>query len=148
MAGLATLVDELYVGCIDSVYVLTGDGDVIEQLNAHLGLPVPIQRFGHCDNLPCLVSDERIFAFDPVGFKWNATASALQSTPADNTPAGLHARLQQQNAPQDFHLERLIRDLHSGLFFGLGPWLMDLFAITLMVLSITGFTMWWLTRPK
>jgi uncharacterized iron-regulated membrane protein len=40
-------------------------------------------------------------------------------------------------------VERVILDLHSGRFFGkLGPWLFDIAALLLILLSLSGAWIW------
>lgn len=148
LSGLSALDHEIYIGCSESVYIINDRGEIIEQLNARFGLPVPIDKFGSCNSTPCLISNGEQYILNTQSFSWQATKVDFQFLAPSTTPAGLGSFLQRQSSPQDFHLERLVRDFHSGLFFGLGPWLMDIFGIALMLLSITGLTIWWSSRRK
>ena len=44
-------------------------------------------------------------------------------------------------------LERVVTDIHSGRFFGVpGPYFMDLAAVSILFLVITGMALWWMKR--
>lgn len=147
LRGAATLAGETYVACSDSLYLLDHRGEIIEQIGAGLGLPTPIDAFGHCGGQPCLESAGQVYRFDPADFSWSpGAADSFEASVPGETPSGLYEDLARRNSPPDFNGERLVRDLHSGVFFGLGPWLMDLFALVLVTLSVTGLIQWWLRR--
>ncbi|MGS0729088.1 PepSY-associated TM helix domain-containing protein, partial [Shewanella sp. 0m-11] len=44
--------------------------------------------------------------------------------------------------------ERVLLDMHSGRFFGsLGPWIMDLVALSLLIMAFTGCYIWLQQKP-
>jgi hypothetical protein len=146
LKGTAEYQGEIYAACDETIYILTASGELIERINAGLGVPFPITGFGVCDELPCLEHGGQSYALNPTYLTWAETDTTLTPARAGETPQGLGAYLRDINSPPDFQIQRLVRDLHSGAFFGLGPWLMDLFAISLVAMSALGFSLWWSTR--
>lgn len=148
LLGVARVKGEIFAACSDSLSILTTQGEVIERQTASLGLPTPISAFGLCAGKPCLSHDGQNFSLDPQQYTWQQESASLESQPPGITPKGLRQRLEALTTPPDFKFERLIQDLHSGAFFGLGPWLMDIFAVALMAISLLGFGVWWLNRRR
>ena len=45
--------------------------------------------------------------------------------------------------------QRLMQDLHSGRWFGgWGVWMMDIAAVILLLLAVSGLWMWWGKRRR
>lgn len=67
------------------------------------------------------------------------TPPTHQTSPLKAVPESLHQPLQAALNRQGLSLERLLLDLHSGRFFGTyGHWVMDAFAILLILISLSG----------
>lgn len=75
---------------------------------------------------------------------WQGTAEdSIEWVLPDHPPDSLSTFLKQKHKGEGLPLERLILDLHSGRIFGLfGVYFMDLIAVLIIFLSITGFVMW------
>jgi len=148
LVGVASYNNEIYAACRDTVFILDTQGQVIERINAGYGIPLPIEQFGTCNDLPCIQIDGASQVFDPAMFSWVTSDAEFIGSKPDETPDGLGTYLKDLNSPPDFTLQRLVQDLHNGAFFGLGPWLMDIFAIGLMAMSAMGGFIWWLGRRR
>lgn len=147
LSGVGALGEELFAACEDSLYLFTRDGELIERMSASFGLPTPIARFGPCGDTLCLVSEQQHYRLDSGDYSWQpASDGAITLAAPGLLDPELRDTLIRANTPENFHLERLVKDLHSGVIFGLGPWLMDIFAIGIAALAFTGLTMWWRTR--
>jgi hypothetical protein len=146
LVGVAAYQGEVYAACRETLYILGTEGQLIERINAGLGIGFPIERFGLCEGLPCTAGADGNSVLNPQQFAWQPTRSTLSPSVAAETPAGLASALKRINSPPDFRVQRLIRDLHSGAFFGLGPWLMDIFAVGLIGVALMGLGLWWSNR--
>ncbi|GIX31918.1 MAG: hypothetical protein KatS3mg124_2390 [Porticoccaceae bacterium] len=146
LVGAARSGELVYAACPEAVYALTRNGELVEAMTA--GLPGVVASFGRCGELPCLVSGDTTFALDPVRLVWVPHPASPQVAPAAPPPPDLLPRLAARAVPAEFTWERLVRDLHSGALFGLGPWLADLFAVGLVLLSALGFALWRLSSPR
>lgn len=147
--GVAGYNGEYFAACRGVIFIVNSQGELLEKLAGGYGVPTPIDAFGLCDNSPCLQSRERLYRFDGVNFTWRPLATGmLLPSHVSQPPEDLLRQLQAHHIPPDLGLERLLRDLHSGVFFGLGPWIMDLFAATILVLSLIGLALWILGRRR
>lgn len=143
-AGALTLEDaRMVAACGDELLHLTGDGEIIERLGAVYALPSPIDRLGTCDNRPCLESGGRKYLLDLENLRWNQIdSSEFVAVAATTAPVDLDAAIAAQFTATGLDWERVLLDLHSGRLFGLGPWLMDLLAVGLILIAISGLTIW------
>lgn len=98
---------------------------------------------GH-DGEVLLKTDQAVLALDASLSKF--TESKLDQALGWRQPQELPAELlatMERNSGGSISLERIILDLHSGRLFGtMGVWVMDLAAIAIAALSISGVFMW------
>ena len=132
------------------LYLISDEGALIEMQDASLGLPQAIEAIGQ-DGQLWLKTIDGYFTADPELIDWTAAtpfiaihwAKPLVYTQAQSALIALKAR--------STHLswERVLLDVHSGRFFGaLGPWFMDLVALSLIVMSLSGIYLWQKTKKK
>lgn len=126
------------IASAEALYLYTAEGQLIDKLS-NADLPgKPVKQLG-------LAGDKLVLATARGSF---ASSDAMAWQPYDGEPpdwSNLEAlpsvelkELKQAFAPS-LPLERIILDLHSGRIFGrYGPLLMDLAAIVLVVLSLSG----------
>ncbi len=145
-AGAMGLDDgSLLAACGDELLQLTADGQLIERLGAVYGLPAPVTKLGFCDGRPCLESTGQLYGIDLVTPAWPPLApSAFKPADLRAPPPALAKKLADHGDTGALDWERFLLDLHSGRLFGLGPWLMDLLAIGLILIAISGLCLWWL----
>ena len=124
--------------------MLTPDGELIERIGAVYGLPAPVSALGLCGAELCLQSSDKTYLADVQQLSWQQTEVAATWSQSQVLPAALHAELTSQSLGSGLDLERVMLDLHSGRLFGnLGVWLVDLAALGLLLLSLSGFWMWY-----
>lgn len=136
--------DMIAVICGEEIILLDENGELQERIHAAHGLPVPIAAAAVSDGRLLLdtagaaqVVDLGQLTFTPVAIipAWRQTAS---------TPPAVATTLARLAIGDELNGERVLRDLHSGRLLGAwGTWLLDGFAIAILVLSITGFWLWW-----
>lgn len=142
LSGAAATDREIYIACDGQVLVFSHENHLIEQLKPGIGLPVQPGILGRCDGLPCLAGSEGQYQLNPESLDWQGSDAPLQPPEWRSPPSAIIDAIRPLAVPEEFSWERLIRDLHSGILFGAGPWLMDAFAISLILLGISGLVLW------
>lgn len=133
--------------CAEELLLLTPQGQVIERIGAVLGLPVPIQGLGVCAESLCLQSAGQLYLADTDQLQWQVFAGAgVTLSEVQPLPENLADTLTDNYYGSAITWERVLLDLHSGHLLQLGPWLMDLVGLMLILLAVTGLTMWYSGR--
>lgn len=147
LQGAVSLDDFIVIAVDNDLLLLTPQGEQIERLSAHQGLPQPITRLGlDAQGLLVLATEQAHYRADVQLLNWTALDPEApidwrQPSPVDR--ATLHS-LQAAFRSHILPWERVLLDLHSGRLFGTwGPWLMDLAALLITFLAVSGVLMWW-----
>jgi len=129
------------VGSKSHISLYLADGSAVETLDLS-SLPGKVLAFGQSDNGDVLITTASgNYAADSDFIAWQKLPATVGFTPDHPlaTPAKIRKKILQDFRGPGISLYRLILDLHSGRIFGfLGPYLMDLAAIGLIILGITG----------
>ncbi|WP_076416658.1 PepSY-associated TM helix domain-containing protein [Shewanella sp. UCD-KL12] len=146
----------------NQLYILSKDGELMEKQDTSMGLPRGIEAIG--------VESRAIEATESRGQIWLKAQGGYfmadddliewtQAMPFAPIPWAAPITTEQASkSSQDISLmarsshltwERVLLDVHSGRFFGsLGPWFMDLVALSLIVMAISGIYLWQQGKPK
>ena len=139
----------------DTLILLTKDGELIEKLNATTGIPQNISSLGLNSNDQLFIKTKTdIFKANEDITEWeksdtkNVTWSKMETLPKD-----LEGYLNASFRGEGLSKERVVLDIHSGRIIGkAGPYIMDLAAVLLLVLSFTGIWMYvkrsWAMRKR
>jgi hypothetical protein len=152
LVGAVRVHDLFVVAVSDSILLLTPRGEIVERLGDEDGVPAGIRRIG-IDQKQRLVAESNLdyYQADADFLKWQRSQQAPQSVqwaPSGALDPRLVLSLQQHYRGEVLPMERVVLDLHSGRFFGkAGPWVFDIAALLLMLLSLTG-TWIWLKRRR
>jgi hypothetical protein len=145
--------DELIIVAVSqSILLLTPRGELIEQLKGKDGVPAGIRGIG-TDTSGRVVTQgsHDIYQPDPdfIQWKrWEGNPDTLTWAVMVELDTAVKTSLKKHFRTEVLPVERVILDLHSGRFFGsVGPWLFDLAALLLILLSLTG-TWIWLKRRR
>lgn len=145
-------VDGLFVVAVDDrLLLLSTDGALVESLDAMDGIPAGVQAVGRDgDQQLVLKTALDLYTTDADFLKWrhwDGDTSAIAWARAQPTDPVLKQALQSHYRGEILPLERVMLDLHSGRFFGrFGPLLMDLSAVLLLLLCLSGAWMWFKRR--
>lgn len=122
------------------LYLYLPDGRLVDKLTGPALPGQPIKRLGSLGARLVIETAQGSFATDD-GLNWQPLAGDQPAWSVEQSlPDSLSASLRQAFVPS-LPLERIVIDLHSGRIFGrYGPMLMDIAAIVLIVLSLSG--MW------
>lgn len=150
--GMLTLGKMILAVDSNNLYMVSQDGELMEKQDASMGLPRGIEAIGF-DGQVWLKTQGGYFMADDDLIEWTQAmpfASILWSQTLDTQAAQAESDTISLLA-RSSHLtwERVILDIHSGRFFGsLGPWFMDLVALSLIIMAISGIYLWVQGRPK
>ncbi len=137
----------LAVATRDELWLFTSSGELIERMGATHGVPLPIERIGTHDNMLVVASAKGVFRADLDILNWRSHTSTTRWSDASTLPAILYEAGVTNYRRQQLSWERLIQDVHSGRVFGnAGVYMMDVAAILLLLLAITGLGLS-VTRP-
>ncbi|MGB5587433.1 MAG: PepSY domain-containing protein [Gammaproteobacteria bacterium] len=151
--GGAVEIDDLVVTAVDGdLLLLTASGERVERLGRKDDVPAGLTGIGTDSEGGLLLrTDAGLYRADEELLRWLAVdavdVNVVWSTPATADAATL-AELRADYRGRILSLERVLLDLHSGRILGrFGPLLMDLAAILLTLLAVTGVWVWSSRRP-
>lgn len=134
--------------CDDALLLLSPQGELLDHLGAAWGLPA-FHGLGSWRGRVVLETAEGTVALDteqltteplPADADW-------QRATTESAPAEVAERLRRRSVPEGINWERWLLDLHSGRLGGFaGVIVMDLAALLLLVLALTGLVIWWRGR--
>lgn len=125
--------------------LLSLEGELIEQISqSNLVQAIGVNRAGDI----VISSNEKIYRSEDALLSWQVdTGSVIQWSKADTLPDALVQPLQQQARQHILPYERVVLDLHSARLFGkVGGFIVDLAALMLIFLALSGTWIW--LRPK
>ena len=137
----------LVVAVSQSILLLTPRGELIEQLKGKDGVPAGIHAIG-TDASGRFVAQGSHDIYQPDRdfihwSRWEGNSETVTWVTSNELDTVVKASLQQHFRTEVLPVERVVLDLHSGRFFGsLGPWLFDIAALLLILLSLTGSWIW------
>ncbi len=131
--------------CGEQLILLDQAGELVDQLQANSGIPAQPVRLG--------TGQSRLVLETADGFY--ATVDTLSWHKLDDRPSGIQwGEIESLSATEEdawrqkyrsrwLHWERVLMDLHSGRIWGsYGPWLSDVVAVLLILLSASGVYVW------
>ncbi|WP_290525627.1 PepSY-associated TM helix domain-containing protein [Alcanivorax sp.] len=132
----------IVAGCGGELLLLQGE-QLVERLRPAQGVPA-FTRLGVAAGALILETDNRLLQFDPDRLgSAGAPSGDWQPAPLTPVPSTILSDLQAASVPAALNWQRLLQDLHAGRLFGrVGQWLMDLAALVLVVLALTGALVW------
>ncbi len=129
------------------LYLMSSQGQLLETQGSATGLPAHIQGLGLQQNL-WLKTQSGQFMADSDLIDWSETQSLVAIPWIKALENVDNSEIAEKIRSSRLHWERVLLDLHSGRFFGgFGPWLMDLVALALVIMSLTGCYIWLQQKP-
>lgn len=137
VVGAVEVAGVRYVATASTLYLYQPDGSLLDKLGGS-ALPVArIQRIGSAGGELLVQGAEGAYA-SADGLDWRLHSAQVGWSSPQLLPREAHAQLASAFSPS-LPLERVLLDVHSGRIFGsYGPLLMDLAALILMMLSLSG----------
>jgi len=147
LEGMVTVDQFAIIATQEAVLLLTLDGELVEHVDLGSYLPDPVERLGLAGGRPVLETSGDLFIGDAdvTGFsRWplEDRGEVAWSTASDPGPAEL-ATVEDLYRGRGLTVERLLIEIHSGRIVGAGgPLFLDLVAIVLIGLSLSGLGVW------
>lgn len=134
----------------DDVVLFGGNGRRLERLRPGAGLPEAVVAIGRSEAGPAVIRGASGRLYRPLE-DWLEFRRYGGEPPAWSRPTAppprLSARLRERALGDALTWERLMLELHSGRIAGnAGRIVMDVAAIGLLVLAVTGLYLWWRRR--
>lgn len=147
-AGVVSMAGIWVVGCGDELILLTEDGEIVERIGSVYQFPASLSRIGRCGESLCFEAGAQRYLADVDQLSWRPVDKGISGwSQSVALPDSIRAELVSQFQGQAISWERVILDIHSGrILSAFGVMLMDLAALALIVLSLSGFTMWYQGR--
>lgn len=144
LLGVVVLPETIAVLCEGRLKLFTLTGEKLDDISESLGLPQGAKALALNGDTLLLRTAEGVLAFDPRSFMFSAMSvnEIAWAAPA-LAPATLQRSLMDQYRGSGLSWERLLLDLHSGRLFGsLGVFVVDLAAIALLLIALSGVWVW------
>lgn len=130
----------------DSILLATYEGEKIEHLGSLEGVPSGIEKTGQLkDGQIVIQASKGQFLTNRDFLKWQAVETPIDITWVESTaaPDAWQQQISQHYRSNELPMERFMLDLHSGRLFGSwGPLVMDIAALLLIFLAMSGFWLW------
>jgi len=153
LAGAILLQDIIVVAADSHVLLLTQSGELVENLSSINGTRQNIGAIGQHSDTKFVLDTGTLTMTDLDFSHWQTLRlkdrHAIQWSVPDSLAEQRRQRLVHHYRASTLTLERLILDLHSGRVLGnVGVFIMDLAAILLCLLSLSGLWIWLQQRRK
>jgi len=136
----------LHILCKDVLLLLSQEGELLEAITPVLGLPANLQTLTQHKDQLLLKTTTGVLNANLDTLQWlPSNETSVQWPTLQAVPPQLSQAVNTEAPAID--LEQLLLDLHSGRLFGsVGVLIMDMAAVLLIVLSITGFIAWYSSK--
>ncbi len=136
----------LLLVCERELLLIDQYGGVLDRIGQVFDLPVPILQAGVSPQGKLIIeTTATLFAVDPDEASWQVFDGRVDWVSAKVLPNDALQVLNGAFSGNEISWERCLLDLHSGRLFGsFGRYLMDIIALLMIVLSISGAYMWWI----
>lgn len=143
LVGAAASKGIVAAGGGDRLFLFTSAGELVETLD-ETALPGPIARIGTAHGAVAVeTEDGALYVADASLSTWRPSTGPVDWTRTAPLPAAEAGALEAAIRGEGLPLYRLILDIHAGRFFtAAGPLAMDLAALALIALSVTGLWVW------
>ena len=145
LIGAVELQQLLIIATADSLWLFDPSGQLIEQIDWSLLLPalptrlaaIPEERLALQTNKGWYSTDDAMLSWQPV------TAQNFHIVQPAQPPEKITQPLNESYSGKSMSYEQLLLNLHTGRILGeYGIYMIDLIAIILAILAISGFTVW------
>ena len=139
LVGGIVMEDLFIIAQAERLILLSAQGEVHELIEAHHGLPTPLDALGTTtDGKLTLHRGPQAWLADIHELSFSPYSGISQKSLPVAIPDPIKANLV-RHYRGNLSLEKIVLDLHSGRLWGSwGPWVMDAAALTLLALSGTG----------
>jgi hypothetical protein len=150
LVGAVAANELVYAACARELLLITFAGELVESISGSTGLPAPLTGIGVAGTEVVVQATGRWWLADLELADFSAPAPGgeiISQLASARLPAEVREGIPAPAAWLTW--ERLLLDVHSGRVLGrLGVLWMDLMAVLLCGLALSGIAMWWLRRRR
>ncbi|MBA6365234.1 MULTISPECIES: PepSY-associated TM helix domain-containing protein [unclassified Colwellia] len=143
--GISRLQSYLLLVTTKQLVIFTDEGLIIDKIDNSSDLPTPISAFSIIGDQLVLNTPEGYFQGDSDFFEWQKITTLVEPSWVESASVTENELVvaNKKFQSQFLNWERVILDAHSGRLFGnLGVWFMDIVALMLILLSVSGIYIW------
>jgi hypothetical protein len=136
---------EFLIGiCAEELLLLDRNGVILDRINQTHGLPAPLSAASMSAGDLFLASGGASLRADLKQLQFTPVPSNVAWHAAEKVPAAVRNDIAAAVIGHDLNAERILIDLHTGRLLGFASkWLLDMTALMIIVLSVTGCWLWW-----
>ncbi len=142
---------EIILFLTNHICITTIEGELIEKIKNHHGLPSPIDKCGTIENTQLIIqSNNKLYNcdLDELNFKTYNQSKKITWLKTDVQTSEVSQKLYDNYSGKGISAHKLITDLHNGFFFtSLGKLFLDIIGLLFIFLSCTGLWVY-LAKPK
>jgi len=141
----AVFINQMYVIAFsEKISLFTEEGELIESLTSASGIPTNIEKLGNLDDSLYIKADNQTWLSKDQGQEWILSSRDFEAwSIEDSISEEKIKQIKMYFSGKGVSLEQFLLDLHNGnIIKNAGKWLLDLIAIFLLLLSISGIWIW------
>ena len=141
----ATLSNQvLFIAFPNEMVLLTQEGELIERISSTAELPQNIQKLGVSEGILYLKTPNQLWQSSDQAQAWELSDSNFNDWSNEVImPDQQTKQIEMYFSGKGVSLEQFFLDLHNGnIIKGFGKWLLDIIAIFLLLISISGVWIW------
>ena len=134
----------LAIALANEMVLLTQEGELIERISSTAELPENIQKLGVSEDILYLKTSNQLWQSSDQAQAWELSDSNFNDWSNEVImPDQQTKQIEMYFSGKGVSLEQFFLDLHNGnIIKGFGKWLLDIIAIFLLLLSISGIWIW------
>lgn len=134
----------LFIAFQNEMVLLTQEGELIERVTSAAGIPENIEKLGASEDIIYLKANNQIWESSDQAQTWALTDAAFNDWSKEALmPDEKIKQVESYFSGKGVSLEQFFLDLHNGnIIKNVGKWFLDLIAIFLLLLSISGIWIW------
>ena len=142
--GAALSNQVLFIAFPNEMVLLTQEGKLIERISSTAELPENIQKLGVSEDILYLKTSDLVWQSSDQAQAWELSDSDFNDWSNEVViPDQQTKQIEMYFSGKGVSLEQFFLDLHNGnIIKGFGKWLLDIIAIFLLLLSISGIWIW------
>jgi hypothetical protein len=128
----------------NEMVLLTQEGELIERITSAAELPKNIQKLGVSEDILYLKTPDQLWQSSDQAQAWELSGSGFNNWSNEVVLSDQQTKqIEMYFSGKGVSLEQFFLDLHNGnIIKGFGKWLLDIIAIFLLLLSISGIWIW------
>ena len=134
----------LFIAFQNEMVLLTQEGELVERVTSAAGIPENFEKLGASEDIIYLKANNQIWESSDQAQTWALTDSAFNDWSREAfMPDEKIKQVESYFSGKGVSLEQFFLDLHNGnIIKNVGKWFLDLIAIFLLLLSISGIWIW------